>query len=200
MQWNENHTKVLITTVLVLGISLLHFFTQVTQHHLHVVYRELYFLPIIFAGLWFGFQGGLLTALSITALYVPFILLHWQGFSAEDLDKVAEVVLYNVIGITVGFLRDRELAREREKRETIQAMAGAVAHELNTPLFIVLGTAKLIQESAEEGTELHEDIRTIIENTLTMKRLVKKIARIEQPSLTEYAGESKIVNIHEPSS
>jgi two-component system sensor histidine kinase HydH len=100
--------KIILVVILVLGISFLHYFTQQARHHYHIFYRELYFLPLILAGFWFGLRGALIISFGITGLYLPYTLMHWQGFSPEDFDKIMEIMLFNIIAAILGTLRDRE--------------------------------------------------------------------------------------------
>ena len=53
-------------------ISLFHYLTQQQEMYYHLFYRELYFLPLILGGVWFGLRGAVLTSLSITILYLPY--------------------------------------------------------------------------------------------------------------------------------
>jgi hypothetical protein len=66
-------TKFTLIVILVAGISLLHYVTDQSRYHYHVFYGELYFLPIVLAGLWFGLRGALPTSLGITAFYLPLV-------------------------------------------------------------------------------------------------------------------------------
>ena len=191
--------KIGILTILVGITTVLHYSTQHSQMYLHLIYREFYFLPIILAGFWYGLRGGLITSLSITALYLPFTMLSWNSFSPDDLAKVIEIVLFNVIAILLGMLRDREKIRTREKLEGVMAMAGAVAHELNTPLQVALGNSQLLQENFAPETETHEDLQRVIDNIRTMDKIIKKISLIDRLELQNYSGETKIVDIERAS-
>ena len=47
-----------VLAALILGITALHYFTGTDQHYYHDIYRRLYYLPIVLAGLWFALRGG----------------------------------------------------------------------------------------------------------------------------------------------
>ena len=122
-------TKITLIVILVVGISLLHYLTDQSRYHYHVFYGELYFLPIVLAGLWFGLAGGLATSLGVTACYLPFVYWHWHGFSSDDLDRMLSVALYNSIAAFIGVLKDREIiAHERLlKAESLAAIGKSLA-------------------------------------------------------------------------
>lgn len=195
----EKSKQIFLLVLLVAGISFLHYFTQQSRHHYHIFYRELYFLPLILAGFWFGLRGALATSIATTAIYLPLTLIRWEGFSPEDFDKILEIGLFNIVAAVSGALRDREKAREKEKLEGIMAMAGSVAHEMNTPLFSALGTAQLLQEELESETENYDDLQTIIGSLKEMNRLIKKIARIDRIEIKDYVGSTRIMDIEKAS-
>ena len=96
--------RIVLVATLVIVISVFHYFTGMKQVYYHIFYRELYFLPLILAGFWFGLRGGVITSLSITALYLPATLMNWEGFSPEDFDKIVEIVLFNIVAGGLGFI------------------------------------------------------------------------------------------------
>ncbi len=101
-------TKILLIVILVSGISLLHYLTDQTQHHYHVFIVGLYFLPIVLAGFWLGLRGALVVSIGVTICRIPFVYLHWQGFSPVDFDRMLSMVLYIFIAAFIGVLKDRE--------------------------------------------------------------------------------------------
>lgn len=100
-------TRMIVTALMVGVTTWLHFVTQENQYYDHIVLRELYFLPILLGAFWFGLRGGLATSLSISALYLPLVLMHWQAFSPDDFAKILEMILFIVVAVVMGLLRDR---------------------------------------------------------------------------------------------
>ncbi|MFP7755870.1 histidine kinase dimerization/phospho-acceptor domain-containing protein [Thermodesulfobacteriota bacterium B35] len=192
--------KVSVIIFLVLAISGLHLFMTEEYVTAHVVARELYFLPIILATFWFGLYEGVLTSVAITVFYLPFSFLNWDGFVPGDVDRILEVALFNIVAVVLGILRDREKAREKEKREAIAALAATVAHEMNTPLFVALGTLDLMQDEVDADSELGEDMKRVIDNLKTMKELVREIGAIEDIVTRDYDGTSSIVDLKKSAS
>ena len=189
------YLRILLIVSLVTVTTTLHYLTRQNQHYSHIFLRELYFFPILLAAFWYGLRGGLITSLSISALYIPLVIMHWQQFSPKDLDKSLEIILFNLIALVMGILSDREKKREQEKQEAILAMAGAIAHELNSPIQVVLGNSQLLQDDFEPESETYKELETIIDNTKTIREIVKKISFLDRFALKEYAGDAQIVDI-----
>src|SRR4030042_1038007 len=108
----SNKLRIILIAVLLICITFLHYFTKMQQIYQHIFYRELYFLPLILSGFWFGLRGGVITSLTITALYLPFTLIHWRG-SPDDFDKILQILLLNIVAAGLGFLSDRGKAEEK---------------------------------------------------------------------------------------
>ncbi|MCX8026835.1 MAG: ATP-binding protein [Thermodesulfovibrionales bacterium] len=70
-------------------------------------------------------------------------------------------------------LHDR-LAKAQQM-ESIGQLAAGVAHEINTPLGIILGNVQLMLEDTEEGTELHENLLIIEKYTRICKKIVSDL-------------------------
>jgi signal transduction histidine kinase len=187
--------KILIVIVMVIGISILHLSISHDMEKIHVVARELYFLPIILSAFWFGLRGAVITALSITAFYFSYSIIYWRGFSADDLDRLLEILFFNMVAIIVGLLQDRQKARAREKLEAIKALTATVAHEINSPLFVALGNLELLQDDFAEDSEPFQELEGIKTSLQSIKGLVKKISQIEEVFTRDYDGTSRIVDL-----
>ena len=82
---NKKIVKIVFIVLLVLVISFIISITRYTHYHYQLVYREFYFIPLFLAAFWFGLRGALLASFSITIFYLIFILIFWQGLSAEKI-------------------------------------------------------------------------------------------------------------------
>lgn len=102
---------------LILCITALHYMTPLSLGYLHILFRELYFIPIILTGLWGGKRWGLTASICITVLYIPHALMlarprpiyDWQMMmnvlrtTAESMwGNVFELLLYNLAGFLSG--------------------------------------------------------------------------------------------------
>lgn len=195
----RNTTKWLVIIFMVIGISALHLYISRNYEKSHILAREMYFLPIILCAFWFGLRGAILTSLTITAFYFTYSLLNWHGFSTDDWNRLLEIALYNIIAITIGILQDRQRARAREKLEVIQALAGTVAHEMNSPLFVAIANLELLQDDFDQNSEPYMEIENIIKNLKIIKVLIKKISQLKRVIPKDYDGTSMIVDLDKSS-
>ena len=115
----SNPVRVALLVTSILGISLLHYLTPLHRPVLHDIFQRLYYIPIIFAAFWFGIRGGLISSIVVSILYAPHILFQWGIGASLEMEKFLEIVLYNVVGGTIGFLSQRE----RERREQLEQTA-----------------------------------------------------------------------------
>ena len=94
-------------------------------------------------------------------------------------------------------LQEEHLARER--LQGVLEMAGAAAHELNSPLFAALGTAQLALAETESGKPLYNDLETIVKNLKLVNELTRRMSNITHYESKDYAGDVKIVDIQKAS-
>jgi signal transduction histidine kinase len=193
--------QITIIAILIIVISLLHYVTKMQQVYQHIFYRELYFLPLILSGFWFGLRGGVITSLTITALYLPFTLIHWQG-SPDDFDKILQILLLNIVAAGLGFLSDRRKAEEKAKTEA-ERMAreqaesadriksdflSIVSHELRTPLVSIIGYNDLLLDGvagklSEEQIDALKKIGNNSKKLLELINAILEFNRLEAESV-----------------
>ena len=160
--------RICVVTCLVVGISFLNYFTNQDSHYLHMLYRGLFFLPVMLASFWFGLRGGLLTSLIVCLLYLPYLSTSWQDFSVMDFDRVIDIVLYNLIAMVMGILSDRQkadqrLAREAENLAAVGRSLSAVAHDMKTPLIAIGGFSQLVKKYIHDDHPHRDKLEIIIE-------------------------------------
>jgi two-component system, NtrC family, sensor histidine kinase HydH len=191
-----------------LVITFLHYSTLPGFSQLHAVYRNFYFLPIVFAALYFGFWGGLLAALAASLLFAPHILFKWGSFPEDSVnDLLVVVVFYGVAiitGITIDRLRDSETRQARmvgeleeslrrlevqgeelrraERLSALGMLVGGLAHEIRNPVGIIRASAQLLAMDGSPAT--NEATAVIQQETDRIEALVQE--------LLDYAGGERL--------
>lgn len=102
------------------AVLVAHYTTPTTDHHdvFHVLYQRILYVPIVLAAFWYGWKGGLTTAVVIGVGYVPHIMHDWGGhFFTTNLNQTLEIVMYVVVGGLTGTLVDRLKRHEKELSE-----------------------------------------------------------------------------------
>ncbi len=109
-------------------------------------------------------------------------------------DGTPEYLIETLTNVT-DKLKIEEMKRTQEKLGGIMEMASAVAHELNTPMFTVLGNAQLLKRALATEDEAQRDVDAIIRNAKKMSRLTKKMAHITTYLTKDYVDGEKLVDI-----
>jgi two-component system, NtrC family, sensor histidine kinase HydH len=177
---------VALIALLVFGITLIHFLTRHGQIYYHLFYLDLYFLPIIMAGLWYGLRGAVITSVAITILYFPFILWRWQGFSSGDFDRIVQVLLLNTIAVVLGLVSDRQKREQNALREaeSMAAMGRAVsflAHDMKAPLMVIGGVASQLHRNKPQGDSEAEKLSIIASEAQRLELMVRDLLLFSKP-------------------
>jgi riboflavin transporter FmnP len=101
---------------------------------LHILHRELYFIPILLASFWFGIKLGLVTSIVVSIIYVPqvYLLNTSQGTA---LTVGFQILIFNLVAIILGYLVDRQKRHQQEllgveNLAVLGRAATAVGHEM----------------------------------------------------------------------
>ncbi len=118
----------------VLAVAGAHWWTpraNITDHAIHVLLRKMFLIPIVLAAVWLTLKGALLTALAITALYLPHVALQWSGETTENINQVGEVLTFWAIAAIAGVMVQREKQAISERAKTYQGAVRALVAALD---------------------------------------------------------------------
>ncbi|UCF78402.1 MAG: sensor histidine kinase [Candidatus Eiseniibacteriota bacterium] len=134
---------------------------------MEAIHARLCYIPIVIAAVWFGLRGGLLAALAISLLLIPYVA--YRAIPAGRLSaEMTELVFYFAIGFLAGALVERERS-QRAKMEKANArleqahrlsmmgeMAAGVAHEIKNPIASIKGATEILAQDLEQGSPKRE--------------------------------------------
>jgi signal transduction histidine kinase len=189
------------------AITALHYGTSHELDWAHDVLRRLYYLPIVAAAFRHGLRGGLAAALVTSLVYLPHAFApggHHHD-PAGGLEKALELLVYNSVGATAGWLAELERRRRRELQAALaeqQSLIGqlvqagrlgalgevvaGIAHEIKNPLHALAGTAEIIDPlipTTAEERPLWEIHRKEIERLSRICGRFLSFARPEESAL-----------------
>ena len=105
-----------------------------------------------------------------------------DGPGGQKWFHVVQIPVHDESGRFSGLLRmDRDITDIREyeeqliqaqKMESIGKLAGGVAHEINTPLGIILGYAQLLKEDVPPDSQLAQDLAIVEKQTKVCRKIV----------------------------
>jgi signal transduction histidine kinase len=201
--------------VLVLGgvalTSAGHYFTPPQFLLWHGIFQRLYYLPIVYAAISFGWKGGLTAAVLAGMLYLPHILITWAPMPHMAMGQYAEIVMFLAVGTLTGILADRERRRRVELQATAQRLsqvyrelqttfeqvkragrlsaigqlASGLAHEIRNPLASIDGAAEVLEAGAE--AELRQETLSIIRKECArLNRLLTNLLDFARPRRPEW--------------
>lgn len=188
-------------------ISLLHLATPVSLLHWHNALQHLYYLPIVFAGLSFGWLGGLAAALLAGLSNAPHNWTTWLTSQNYAIDQLWEIPLFCAAGVLTGILAERgrkqraELERTtnrltevyRQLQDNFESMKRAerlfalgqlsagLAHEVRNPLASIAGAAGILQRNPQLQKKDAECVEIIAKESRRLNNLVTHFLAFARP-------------------
>ncbi|MEW5911063.1 MAG: ATP-binding protein [Thermodesulfobacteriota bacterium] len=175
-----------VIAALVATVSGLHLATHGGPHYYRAFLGELYFVPLILAGMWFGMRGAVATAVAITAFFLPFTWATWSPAPPHGIDQLLEVALFNAVAVLLGLLRSWEAAAQERVREaeSLSAMGEAVAaaaHDLRAPLTSIGGFAALASRETSDGSKARSYLAVVSQEVRRMEALTENMLDFSRP-------------------
>ncbi|RLB82867.1 MAG: PAS domain-containing sensor histidine kinase [Deltaproteobacteria bacterium] len=113
-----------------------------------------------------------------------------QAAKGKKWFHVVKIPVYDTDGNVTGILwSGRDITELKEiqarlvqsqKMESIGQLAAGIAHEINTPIGIILGYAQLLLEEAPEGGDIYEGLQTIEKQSKICRRIVADLLRFSR--------------------
>ena len=189
------------------GIAAIHMITPVAQLHWHNALQHLYYLPIVFAGLSFGWQGGLAAALLAALSNAPHNFMTWTTSPNYAIDQLWEIPLFCSAGMLTGVLAERgrrqraelerttarltevyrrlqdnfESMKRAERLFALGQLSAGLAHEVRNPLASLAGAAGILQRNPRLDKKDVECVEIIAKECRRLNSLVTQFLDFARP-------------------
>jgi two-component system sensor histidine kinase HydH len=186
-----------VATVL---IGVVHYAAPASLIHWHYLAQRLYYLPVVYSALCYGWRGGLAASALAAALYLPQV--------AED--QYLEVLLFAAVGLLTGILADRERRQKQrlgkvyaelqesfdrmkraERLYALGQLSAGLAHEIRNPLASIAGAAGLLQRRRPpDDAKAAECLDIINKECQRLNRLLTNFLDFARPPAPKYQAMS----------
>jgi len=92
---------------------------------LHLLVQRLYYVPVLYGAFVFGKRGGVAAAFAAALPYTVFAYYSPLNHAGLKWDNALEVIMYFVVGVLFGALRDAEEGKTRELRSMSERLEDA---------------------------------------------------------------------------
>lgn len=193
--------------VVMAGIAGLHYCIPDAMLQAHYLIQRLFYIPVVYAGLYFGWRAGLATGIGAGVAYLPQILATSRLHPSYSINQYAEVALFVIAGIVSGLLADRERRRKKILRETAEQLSrvygelqdnfermkraerlyalgqlsAGLAHEIRNPLAGIEGAAAILLREKPTEERRVEFLQIIQKECRRLNRLVTSFLAFAKP-------------------
>ena len=196
-------------------ILLLALTTWVVPPHaveLHNILHHLNFIPLMMAGMIFGWRGALWALLFALVVQGPGIAHHWKAFPLDAQDQVVELSIFGAAGVIAGFLSDRERVQRRrveatkmeleevytelrqkidemkkaERLSAVGQLAASLAHEIRNPLASISGAAGILKRGHASAANTDECLGILEKESQRLNKLLTNFLDFARPRLPRY--------------
>jgi signal transduction histidine kinase len=195
-----------------LGIGAVHYFTPDSMVQLHYLIQRLFYVPVVYAGLYFGWRAGLCAAMLAGLAYAPQILATWKLHPSYSINQAAEVTLFCVAGVVAGLLAERERKQKKTLQETAEQLSrvygelqdnfermkraerlyalgqlsAGLAHEIRNPLASIDGAAAVLLREPPSEERRIEFLHIIQKECRRLNRLLTNFLNFAKPREPEF--------------
>lgn len=184
--------KIASLIIMISSVAFLHYLTGAEKSPYYGIICRLYYLPIVFAGIWFRLKGGITAALSVSVIFAPHAMFQWGVNPNISLEQYFEVLLFNLTGLVTGFLATKLQFQRLKTEKSLQELSVSYA-KLREQADLIMEIEDQLRQADRLTAlgELSAGMAHEIRNPLGSIRGTAEILRDALPEdnrFTEFAG------------
>ena len=173
------YIKAASIVILVFIITIVHYSAVRGHVEMHILHRELYFIPILMAAFWFGLKIGFTTSLIVCLIYTPHVFMY-DDPHGRWLTVLSQILVFILVSIILGWMVDSERKKRKERDFINETFGKYVDRKVRDE---VLSNQVSLDGEFKEVTVLFADLRNF--SGLVKKTNPKEVVKI----LNEYFSE-----------
>ena len=173
----------------------------------HNILHHLNFIPLMLAGMLYGWRGAIFSMLFAALVYAPHLIMASDISRMEANDQLVELSIFGGAGIIAGFLADRE-RRQRHNLEKTQAelenvyqelqhsierlkraerlyaagqLSASLAHEIRNPLAGISGAAGILKRGNASRENVLDCLEIIEKESQRLNKLLTNFLVFARP-------------------
>jgi signal transduction histidine kinase len=195
------------------AIGALHYSTPDELVDRHYLIQRLFYIPVVYAGLCFGWVGGVAAGMFAGLTYGQQVVAIWRVTARISVvNQYVEVLLFCVVGAVAGLVADRERRQKKALQETaaqlsrvygelqdnfermkraerlyaLGQLSAGLAHEIRNPLASIEGaTAILLREPPSEARRT-EFLGIIEKECRRLNKLLTNFLNFAKPAAPDF--------------
>jgi two-component system, NtrC family, sensor histidine kinase HydH len=205
--WQAGNWRRNLIFLAVIALAVGHWAARHQGKAIHNLLDHLEVVPLLCAGVLFGFRVALYVFAAAALLEYPLIWWLWGNDRVYALDQGTEIAIYGIAGAVVGLLTDRERSRSAElerasgelakvyaelresidrlkRAERLSAVAelsAGLAHEIRNPLAGISGAAGILKRTNASGRNVSECVEIIEKESNRLNRLLTGFLDFARP-------------------
>ncbi|MGK5091550.1 ATP-binding protein [Deltaproteobacteria bacterium TL4] len=200
----------ILLTLSVCGITVCHAQTNIGSSPLpHEILQRSYYIPIIYAAYRYGIKISLCTSLFTGLIYFLNAPEHVKNSYFLQMNQYAEILMFQVMGITTGLFADSEKKQRRHaeknaqelktayeelqntlemlthtaRLKTLGELSASIAHEIRNPLNAIKGAVEIVSEAVPKENPRHEFIGIIQQEVKRLDTLLSNFLSYARPQV-----------------
>ena len=195
--------------LLIVSLAALSWAVPASDISTHNLLHHLNFLPLMIAGMLFGWRGAAVASLFAGIVNWPVIARYWVTWPLDAKDQILELTIFSAAGLIAGYLSDRERAHRRnlentqkvlekvylelsdniatmkktERLSAVGKLAASLAHEIRNPLASISGAAGILQRGSAPPEYIEDSLDIIQKESQRLNRLLTNFLNFAKPRL-----------------